>query len=108
MEKAQKCFAEELRNSAQDLALGMKIHLGHKTLTDWRAICIFKKCERFFTLPTLQERSNTPNSPKVFEKRLNELRQDKNWQQMQKTEIQRSPADYNENFGLKKVKPCLR
>lgn len=57
---------------------------------------------------TLQERSNTPNSPKVFEKRLNELRQDKNWQQMQKTEIQRSPADYNENFGLKKVEPCLR
>ncbi|MDD7476820.1 MAG: hypothetical protein PUK52_03515, partial [Desulfovibrio sp.] len=58
--------------------------------------------------PTLQERSNTPNSPKVFEKRLNELRQDKNWQQMQKTEIQRSPADYDENFGLKKVEPCLR
>ena len=25
--------------------------MGIKTLTDWRAICIFKKCERFFTLP---------------------------------------------------------
>mgnify|MGYP007129460247 CR=1 FL=1 len=30
-----------------------------KTLTDWRAICIFKKCERFFTLPR-RERMGSP------------------------------------------------
>ena len=33
--------------------------VGHKTLTDWRAICIFLKCERFFTLPSI---NRTPNN----------------------------------------------
>ena len=37
--------------SRHGMALLSEVRLGIKTLTDWRAICIFKKCERFFTLP---------------------------------------------------------
>jgi len=33
------------------MALLSEVRLRIKTLTDWRAICIFEKCERFFTLP---------------------------------------------------------
>ena len=41
--------------SRHGMALLSEVRLGIKTLTDWRAICIFKKCERFFTLPTFKE-----------------------------------------------------
>ena len=37
--------------SRPGMALLSEVRLRIKTLTDWRAICIFKKCERFFTLP---------------------------------------------------------
>ena len=41
------------------MALLSEVRLRTKTLTDWRAICIFKKCERFFTLPR-RERMGSP------------------------------------------------
>ena len=40
--------------SRPGMALLSEVRLRIKTLTDWRAICIFKKCERFFTLPIHQ------------------------------------------------------
>ena len=39
--------------SRHGMALLSEVRLGIKTLTDWRAICIVKKCERFFTLPKI-------------------------------------------------------
>ena len=39
--------------SRHGMALLSEVRLRTKTLTDWRAICIFKKCERFFTLPII-------------------------------------------------------
>ena len=38
--------------SRPGMALLSEVRLRIKTLTDWRAICIFTKCERFFTLPS--------------------------------------------------------
>ena len=57
--------------------------------------------------PIQQDKSNISNSSEIFEKRLEELRQDSNWRQMQEPALQRSPADYNELFGIKKTAPCL-